>query len=589
MVVKFYKMKITEELKNIILEAGQNLKLSIKKEEIKIEHPSDVNFGDYSTNIAMILGKTNNKNPKELATLVCRSIRLSDSQFVKKVEVAGAGFINFYLKPEYLIKEAEIINYDTEFRKNLSNYGEKKTMVIDYSAPNIAKPFGIGHLRSTNIGQSIYNIYKILGWNCIGDNHIGDWGTQYGKLVAAIQHTINNDSRFMILDSKIELDRLTIDDLEKLYVAFHKEAEKDETLIDEGRDWFVKLENGDKEARNIWQKCVDISLLEFEKVYQLLGVHIDFIHGESFYEKMLPDITKKIIDKGITKKSEGAVIVEFPDMPPAMLQKSNGTTTYFTRDMATIDYRLKTWDPDLIVYEVGVDQQLHFRQVFKTIELMNWAPKTKLVHIAHGLIRWPTGKFSTRKGDTIHLSDVIKKAMVEAQKIADKTSVVKKMSATEKNEMVQKVAIGAVKFSDLSSEPKKDIIFDWDKIMSLDGDSGPYLQYTYARCKSVLSKTQIKETKNLNEIPMEINQDEMGLLKEFYKFEEKIVEASERYSPSVVAEYILTVARKYNEFYAKNRIIGEKEEVFRIFLTQTTASVIETGLDLLGIETVEKM
>jgi arginyl-tRNA synthetase len=582
-------MDIVNNLKKIIVESCKKLGLTVAEKDIKIEHPGDVTFGDYSTNVAMVLGKEEEKNPKELANLICQSIRLSNNQFVEKIEVAGAGFINFYLKPEFLIKEAEVINYDIEFRKNLSSYGVGKTMVIDYSSPNIAKPFGIGHLRSTNIGQSIYNIYKILGWNCIGDNHIGDWGTQYGKLMTAIIHARNNDPRFMIYDSRIELDELTIDDLEKLYVAFHKEAEKDETLIDEGRDWFAKLEKGDKEARDIWQKCVDISLLEFEKVYQLLGVHIDFIHGESFYEKMLPDITKKIIDKGITKKSEGALIVELPSMPPAMLQKTNGTTTYFTRDMATINYRLKTWNPDLIIYEVGVDQQLHFRQVFETIKILGWAPKTKLVHIAHGLIRWTTGKFSTRKGDTIHLSDVIEKAMLEAQKIADKTSVVKKMSASEKNEMVRKVAIGAVKFSDLSSDPKKDIIFDWEQIMSLDGDSGPYLQYTYARCKSVLSKTKIKETKNINEISKKINQDEMGLLKEFYKFEEKIVEASERFSPSVIAEYILGVARKYNEFYAKNRIIGEKEEVFRLFLTQTTASVIETGLDLLGIDTVEKM
>ena len=584
-------MKTAEDLKQIIIKAVEISGFKIDIDKIKLEHPSDVNFGDYSTNIAMALGKDNNKNPRELAETIKTQILIIEKQedLIDKVEVAGSGFINFYLKPKYLVKEAEVINYDNEFRKNLGKHGESKTMVIDYSAPNIAKPFGIGHLRSTNIGQSIYNIYKILGWNCIGDNHIGDWGTQYGKLMVAIIHAKNKDLRFKIDGTKFNLDNLTIDDLEKLYVTFHKEAEKDETLIDEGRDWFLKLEKGDKEARDIWQKCIDISLLEFEKVYQLLGVHIDFIHGESFYEKMLPDITKRIIDKGITKKSEGAIIIDLDGMSPAMLQKSNGTTTYFTRDMATIDYRLKTWNPDLIVYEVGVDQQLHFRQVFKTTELMGWASQTKLVHIAHGLIRWTTGKFSTRKGDTIHLSDVIEKATTEAQKIADKTSVVKKMSASEKNEMVRKVAIGAVKFSDLSSDPKKDIIFDWDKIMSLDGDSGPYLQYTYARCKSVLSKTQIIETKNINEIPTIINQDEIGLLKEFYKFEEKIIEASERFSPSVVAEYILGVARKYNEFYAKNRIIGEKEEVFRLFLTQTTSSVIETGLDLLGIDTVDKM
>ena len=580
-------MKIVNNLKKIIVESCKKLDLVIDENEIKIEHPGDIAFGDYSTNIAMVLSKLEKSNPLELSEKIKKNI--DNNEFIEKVEVAGNGFINFYLKSEYLIKEAEIINYDIEFRKKLSDYGTGKTMVIDYSAPNIAKPFGIGHLRSTNIGQSIYNIYKILGWNCIGDNHIGDWGTQYGKLMAAIQHAKIQDSRFKIQDWEFDLSRLTIDDLEKLYVRFHKEAEKDETLIDEGRDWFLKLENGDKEARGVWQKCVDISFMEFEKVYQLLGVKIDFIHGESFYEKMLPEITKEITDKGITKKSEGAIIVDFGTIPPAMLQKSNGTTTYFTRDLATIKYRLKNWDPDLIIYEVGSDQELHFKQVFKTVELMDWAPKTKFVHIAHGLIRWPTGKFSTRKGDTIHLLEVVDKAKNEALKIADKTSIVKKLSASEKQEMVEKVAIGAIKFTDLASDPKKDIIFDWNKIMSLEGDSGPYLQYTHARCKSVLSKTKIKETKNINIMPTEINSDEMSLLKEFYKFEEKIIEASERFSPSVAAEYILGIARRYNEFYAKNRIIGEKQEVFRLFLTQTTASVIETGLDLLGIQTVEKM
>lgn len=579
-------MKIVEELKKVILEAVEKNGLKVDLEEIKIEHPADVVFGDYSTNIAMVLAVKEKKKPRDLASEITEKI--GKNEIVKKVEVAGAGFINFYLKPEVMIEEAESINYDIEFRNKLAEYGKNRTMVIDYSAPNIAKPFGIGHLRSTNIGQSIYNIYKMLGWNCIGDNHIGDWGTQYGKLTAAIIRFKMQDPRFKIKQG-FDLDKLTIEDLEKLYVTFHKESEKDESLIEEGRDWFAKLENGDKEARDIWQKCIDISLLEFEKVYQFLGVHIDFIHGESFYEKMLPEVMKEIEAKGITKKSEGAVIVELKGMPPAMLQKSNETTTYFTRDMATIKYRIENWNPDLIVYEVGVDQQLHFRQVFETAKLMGWWPPMGMVHVAHGLIRWPTGKFSTRKGDTIHLSDVIEKAMDEARKIADKTTVNKEMSATEKEEMIKAVAIGAVKFSDLASDPRKDVIFDWDKIMSLDGDSGPYLQYTYARCKSVLNKTAIKEQKNLDSYPSEFNEDEMMLIREFYKFEEKIVEAGTRFSPSVIAEYILGVARKYNEFYAKNRIIDQKEEVFRVFLTRTTASIIETGLDLLGIETVEKM
>jgi len=565
-----------KSIKKLILEACRDLKLKVVEKDVKLEHPADVNFGDYSTNIAMVLGKSEKTNPRELAERIKNNIKNND--LIEKIEVAGAGFINFYLKPEFLIKEAESVNYETEFRNKLNEYGKGKTMVIDYSAPNIAKPFGIGHLRSTNIGQAIYNIYKFLGWNCIGDNHLGDWGTQYGKLVAAIKKWNEKD-----------LDELTIADLEKLYVKFHQEAEKDETLIDEGRDWFAKLENGDKEAREIWQKCIDISMLEFDRVYQMLGVHIDFVHGESFYEKMLPEITEEIIKKGITKKSEGAVIIEFENMPPAMLQKSNETTTYFTRDMATIKYRMETWKPNLIIYEVGVDQELHFRQVFKTAEMMDWMPSEGMIHIAHGLIRWPTGKFSTRKGDTIHLSDVIDKALEKAEAIANKSVVEKDLSASEKEEMINAVAIGAIKFNDLATEPKKDVIFDWDRIMSLEGDSGPYLQYTYARCKSVLNKTQIKEQKNINEGIENINDDEMALVKEFYRFEEKIVEAGSRFSPAVIAEYLLSLARKYNEFYAKNRIIDEEQEVFRIFLTRTVASILETGLYLLGIGLVEKM
>jgi len=569
-------MKVSDEIKKIIIEAGEKLNLPIIESEIKIEHPADVNLGDYSTNIAMVLGKSEKINPRELAEKIKNNIKEND--LIEKIEVAGAGFINFYLRPDFLIKEAESVNYETEFRNKLNEYGKGKTMVIDYSAPNIAKPFGIGHLRSTNIGQAIYNIYKFLGWNCIGDNHLGDWGTQYGKLVAAIKKWNEKD-----------LDELTIADLEKLYVKFHQEAEKNETLIDEGRDWFAKLENGDKQAREIWQKCIDISILEFDRVYQMLGVHIDFVHGESFYEKMLPEVTEEIIKKGITKKSEGAVIIEFEKMPPAMLQKSNETTTYFTRDMATIKYRMDTWKPNLIIYEVGVDQELHFRQVFETAKMMDWMPSDGMVHIAHGLIRWPTGKFSTRKGDTIHLSDVIEKAMEKAKSIADKSVVGKELGASEKEEMIKTVAIGAIKFNDLASDPKKDVIFDWDQIMNLEGDSGPYLQYTYARCKSVLNKTQIKEQKNIDEIPKDINNDEMALVKEFYRFEEKIVEAGARFSPAVIAEYLLSLARKYNEFYAKNRIINEEQEVFRIFLTRTVASILETGLYLLGIGLVEKM
>lgn len=547
-------------------------------ENIKIEHPVNESFGDYSTNVAMILAKKEDKNPADLAREIKYKLDeiVDKTDVIEKIETVG-GYINFYLKTDYLKKEAEKINFEVEYRNDLGEYGKEKTVVIDYSAPNIAKPFGIGHLRSTNIGQALYNIYKILGWKCIGDNHLGDWGTQFGKQIAAIKKWGSTKQN------------LTIEELEKLYVKFHDEAEKDKVLEDEGREWFAKLEKGDKEARDLWQKCVDISMNEFDRVYEILGVKIDIANGEAFYEKMLPTVTKEIIDKGITKNSQNALIVEFSDMPPAMLKKSDGATTYFTRDMATIKYRVDNWNPDLIIYEVGAEQKLHFRQVFRVASMMGWIDEGKLVHIGHGLIRWATGKFSTRKGDTIHLSEVINKAIEKAKEVAEKSAVVKEMPAAEKEEMFRIVGIGAIKFNDLLSDPKKDIVFDWKRIMSLDGNSGPYVQYTYARCQSVLRKTKILEQKDIEELPKEIAKEEEALLREFYRFEEKIIEAAERYNPSIIAEYLLSVARKYNEFYDKHRIIDTKEEVFRIFLTKTTASALHLGAELLGIKTVEKM
>ncbi|MDP4009748.1 MAG: arginine--tRNA ligase [Candidatus Shapirobacteria bacterium] len=568
---------ISDDIFKVCAELG----IKVNKGEIKLEHPADTQFGDYATSLPMGLAKSEHKSPNEIAgSIKARLDKIIDKEIIEKVEIAGAGFINFYLKKEFLIKEAEVLNYELEFKNKLSEVGHGKTLVIDYSAPNIAKPFGIGHLRSTNIGQSLYNLYKILGWNTIGDNHIGDWGTQFGKLIVAIKR---------LGSAKQNLDDLTIEDLEKLYVKFHKEAETNPELVDEGRDWFSKLENGDKEAKENWQKCIDISFKEYDQVYELLDVKIDEIHGESFYANMLPEIIDGITKKGITKISDGALIIEFDDMPPAMLRKSNGTTTYLTRDMATIKYRKEIWNPDMVIYEVGADQQLHFRQVFKIAELMGWMPKEGLVHVAHGLIRWPTGKFSTRKGDTIHLSDVIDRAMEKAEEIANKSQVSKDLSTEEKKEMIKNVAIGAIKFNDLSSDPKRDIVFDWDQVMSLEGDSGPYLQYTYARCCSVLDKTKIKEQKNINNSAENLNPEELALLKEFYKFEEKIIEAATRFSPSVVAEYLINVARKYNEFYGKHRILDQPEENFRIFLTKTTSSILEIGLKLLGIKPIEKM
>jgi arginyl-tRNA synthetase len=506
--------------------------------EGKIEHPSVEKFGDLA---------------------IRGDIEIKDLEIIEKVDKM-AGFTNIWIKNDVLVKEAEKI-LDGELVEELKENGRGKTMVIDYSAPNIAKPFGIGHLRSTNIGQALYNIYQILGWKCIGDNHLGDWGTQFGKMIAAIKHWGMKNS---------------IEGLEKLYVRFHEEAETDETLQNEARAWFAKLEQGDKEAKKIWQECVDISLAEFNRVYEILGVKIDNAYGEAFYLPMLPEVILEMKAKGLTKESEGALIVEIEGLPPAMLLKSDGATTYFTRDMATVKFRKEKWNPDLIIYEVGSEQNLHFKQVFAAAKLMDWGEN--FVHIGHGLIRWKEGKFSTRKGDTIHLAEVIETAKIEAKKIAPANS----------ESEIEAVAIGAIKLNDLVADPKRDIIFDWDKVMSMEGNSGPYLQYTYARCKSVLAKAKIEMTNN--KCPMvNPNEEEKSLLRYFYQYGEKMIEAAERYSPAVLAEYLLILARKYNEFYGKHRIIGEPQEEQRLFLTEVTAKIIKDGLTILGIKTLPKM
>lgn len=519
-------------IKNVISEY-----LDKKGVATKLEHPAIEKFGDYA---------------------VRGDVDFTDLDIVEKVDKVS-GFSNLWIKENVLIDSAKNILSD-EFKKELGEIGTNKTVVIDYSAPNIAKPFGIGHLRSTNIGQAVYNIYQILGWKCIGDNHLGDWGTQFGKMITAIKHWGMEDS---------------IEGLEKLYVRFHTESETDTTLIDEGREWFSKLEKGDTEARKIWQDCVTISMKEFNRVYDLLKVKIDNTYGESFYEKMLPEIVLAFKQKNLVKESEGALVIKYTNLPDALLLKSDGATNYLTRDLATIKFRIEKWNPDLIIYEVGSPQILHFRQLFEAAKMIGW--NTNFYHLAHGQIRSNTGSFATRKGNTIHLADVIETAINKAKSIAPDGD----------DDSIMKVAIGAIKFADLVQDPTKDIIFDWNRVMSMEGNSAPYLQYTFARCNSVINKSSI--TNYELRIDEGFDENEKELLRYFYIFEEKIIEAGERYSPAVLAEYLLNLARKYNEFYAKCKIVGEPEEGRRVFLTQVTAKIIKDGLAILGIETLEKM
>ncbi len=569
---------INQEIKRSIEAAIKGL-FDFSPDEIEVKHPALKDHGDYATNLALILAKKLQKSPLETAQLIAKKITIS-TDLVSKIEVVAPGFINFHLGEKFLLKEAKKLLDQKAFAQAMNKVGKGKAMVIDYSSPNIAKPFGIGHLRSTNIGQAIYNLYSFLGWKTIGDNHLGDWGTQFGKLIVAIKNWWPHD-----------LEKLTIADLEKLYIKFHQVAAEKPELDNQAREWFKKLEDGDQEAKRIWQMCVDVSLKEFERVYRILGIKIDCAYGEAFYHfndwmtKVLADVK----EKGLLKKSQGALVIEIPGVKlPAMLVKSDGATTYLLRDLATLKFRKDKWQPDLVIYEVGADHKLHFEQVFRTAELLGYFKKDKLVHLAHGFIRWPHGKFSTRKGETIHLEEVIEKGIKRAKEIIAKAAIDKGLGLQEKEKIAQAVAISGIKFNDLKQEPQRDIIFDWEKILALEGYSAPYLQYTYARCLSVVTKAK---TEGEDCQADDLREEEWMLLKIFYQFPEVILESAYQCAPYLLCQYLFELAQKFNLFYQKHRILGAEggKRELRLFLTKVTTNILRRGLDLLGIEVLEKM
>ncbi len=559
----------------------------LKSQDIRLEHPVDSSYGDYSSNLAMVVfsrvkDDLKAKNPFELAGLIAGEIKKMD--MVEKIEAALPGFINFWLSEKYLLENSRRY-LGKEFDKEIAQTGKGKTVVIDYSAPNIAKPFGIGHLRSTTIGQAIYNLYSVLGWKTIGDNHLGDWGTQFGKLIVAIKGWWTG-----------ELADLTITDLEKLYVRFHKEAEQNSKLDDQAREWFKRLEDGDKEAKKIWQWCVDVSVSEFDRIYKLLSVKIDYAYGESFY--LDEDRMKKVVADAKTKKllkiSEGAQVIDIGEKVPAMLVKSDGASTYLLRDLATIAFRNQTWSPDLLVYEVGMDQKFHLNQVFKTADKLGYFDKDRLVHVAHGMIRWADCKFSTRKGKTIHLEEILNEAVSRASQIVENSGTSKGLKDKEKDKVAKTVGIAGVKFNDLKQEPERDIVFDWDKTLSLEGYSAPYLQYTYARALSVLSKSSFSDRRPFEDDKANLNKEEIDLLRVFDRFEETILSAAENFSPHMVCQYLFSLSQKFNLFYQKCRIIDPKgkekdKQGLRLFLTATTAIILKKGLTILGIDVLDRM
>ena len=515
----------------------------------QVEFAADEKFGDYSSNVAMQNSKLN----------IDEVIEIINSQNLSFTAEKVGRFINFWLKKDILIDN--LISKDVEIKKN------NLTVIIDYSSPNIAKPFGIGHLRSTVIGQAIYNLYKYLGYTVIGDNHLGDWGTQFGKLLYMIDITKTSD--------------LSIDNLEKLYVEFHAEAEINSALEDEARKWFKKLEDNDVTARTLWKQCINISLNEFQKIYDLLGVKIDNSYGESFYElEMKEMLANSKITKHLEEGENGSKIINLPNIKtPLMFLKSDGATTYATRDLATLQFRHDKFKPDIIIYEVGAEQKLHFEQVFAAAKLLKIIDeKTELIHTAHGLYLDTDGKkFSTRKGKTIKLEEVLEEAIERAKKLGNSDQ-----------ETATKVGIGAIKYFDLMHSVQSNVVFDWEKIMNMEGNSGPYIQYTIARCNSVVLKGQTF-TDELSFEGLTLTEQELSVLRKLSQFHEVIVTAAKNYSPNILCNYLYELSSKFNTFYNKHKIIGGENQEFRLLLTKSTRQVLKNGLKLLGIMSPEKM
>lgn len=539
-----------------------------------LEIPPQEDMGDFAFPCFQ-LAKIFRKAPNMIAEEVAGKIPKTD--FVTKIEAMGP-YVNFFINREMFVKEmikqVSVDNYGS------SDIGCGKTICIDYSSPNVAKNFHVGHLRTTLIGNSIYRIYKKLGYKVERINHLGDWGTQFGKLIVAYKKW----------GSREAVEKNGISELMKIYVKFHEEAEKDDTLNDKARAWFVKMEQGDEEALSIWEWFKDISLIEYKRIYELLDVDFDSYAGESFYRDKTSAVVDELKEKGMLKESEGAFIVDLEeyDMTPCLIMKKDGSSIYATRDLAAIFYRKNTYDFEKCIYVTGMEQKLHFAQVFKVVELMGyeWA-KTDLIHVPYGLVSLEGGKLSTRSGNIIYAEDILRESVSKIKEVIND----KNPDLEDKDDVAKMVGIGAIIFNDLYNQRIKDVTFSWDKIHSFDGETGPYVQYTYARAASVLRKTGITEVPEEIDFSFLTDEASVSLLKELIRFPEVVKTAAERLEPSVVARFVMSVAQAFNHFYHENQCNVEDEKLkrARVQLVIIAKKAIKDGLDLLGIKCPEQM
>ena len=566
-----FKKKIAEEISKIV---------NIEKKEIEtyIEKPIDNKNGDYAFP-CFRLAKELKKAPPIIANEIKEKIEL-DTSIIEDVQVVG-GYLNFYINKETITKEVlKEISKTEKYGK--TNIGNGKNIVVDYSSPNIAKPFHIGHLRSTVIGGALYNIYKYLGYNVTGVNHLGDYGTQFGKLIEG----------YKLWGNEYDIDKDPINELTKIYVRINQACKEDENILNACRDNFKKLEDGDQYCVELWQRFKDLSLKEFQRVYDLLGSKFDSWNGESFYSDKMPEVIEKLEKSGKLVESQGAKIIDLEDEginTPCIIEKSNGSTTYATRDLAAILYRARTYDFDKVLYLTSYEQALHFKQVFTVAKYLDLDEKylKGLIHVPFGMVQLPTGKMSTREGNIIKLEELLNEAIERAEKIIEE----KNPDLEDKKETAKKVGVGAVIFNDLSNSRVKDEIFEWDKILNFQGETGPYIQYTYVRTKSVLEKAG--KLPDVKEIKLDVLNDiySQTIIKLIYNFQDILVQVTRKEEPSILSRYLIDLAKAFSSFYNENKIIVEDKDIqnARVYLTYAVNQVLKNGVELLGMQMPNKM
>ncbi len=564
------KKKICQYLSKVLVEMSEEELMKT------MEIPPEEKMGDLALP-CFAMAKKMRKNPMQIASeLVKKLNEQKDELGIEKVESVGA-YCNIHLKRDLFVEKCfESLQKD---KYGVSQIGAGKTVCMDYSSPNIAKNFHVGHLRTTVIGNSLYKIYQKLGYDVVRINHLGDWGTQFGKLIVA----------YKLWSSEELVKEKGIEELLRIYVKFENESKKSESLIVEAREWFVKMEQNDPEALEIWNWFKDISMVEFERIYDLLGISFDSYLGESFYRDKVPALVEKLKEMELLVESQGAQVIDLEkyDMPPCLITKSDGGSIYHSRDIAAILYRKEKYGFEKCLYVTGLEQSLHFKQIFKSIEVMGYDWSDGLIHVPYGLVSLAGEKLSTRGGNIIYAEDILKEAIERAYNAI----IEKNPSLNDKEETAKKVGVGAIIFHDLFNQRIKNVDFSWKEVLNFDGTTGPYAQYTYARAKSVLRKAG--KTVEAGEVDYSALTDDVtyNLVKVLAGYEDAVINAAEKNEPSVVARYVISLATAFNKFYHDCTILQaeEKEKKARLLLTDMVQKILCEACGLLGMECPEEM